>query len=84
MPLPRPMATPHRPDTAGAPSLGADAPSNFRFRLASPPRARADPGKTLHPTHYSMEARPSLHAPSPGAYWAAQKNNEQLRGRDVQ
>lgn len=34
MPLPRPMATPLRTDAAGAPSFGADAPPNFRFRLS--------------------------------------------------
>lgn len=33
MPLPRPMATPLRTDAAGAPSFGADAPPDFRFRL---------------------------------------------------
>lgn len=41
MPLPRPMATPLRTDAAGAPSFGADAPPNFRFRLSGFTRAGA-------------------------------------------
>lgn len=41
VPLPRPMATPLRTDAAGAPSFGADAPPNFRFRLSGFTRAGA-------------------------------------------
>lgn len=43
MPLPRPMATLLPTDAAGAPSFGADAPPDFRFRLACSDRACALP-----------------------------------------
>lgn len=49
MPLPRPMATPLRTDAAGAPSFGADAPPNFRFRLCFSARASARHRATPRP-----------------------------------
>lgn len=76
MPLPRPMATPLRTDAAGAPSFGADAPPNFRFRLAFfSAHARAVPPR--RPVT-SSEARPCACPLTLRVHWSARLTNEQL------
>lgn len=69
MPLPRPMATPLRTDAAGAPSFGADAPPNFRFRLLFSARARAT---SPHRPESSSKGEPCACTLTLSAHWTAQ------------
>lgn len=75
MPLPRPMATPLRTDAAGAPSFGADAPPNFRFRLSGFARAGARRRAAPKP-------RPCACSLTLSGHWAARLTNEQF-GQEV-
>lgn len=70
MPLPRPMATPLRTDAAGAPSFGADAPPNFRFRLCFSARARATPPRA--PPRVLLGGEPCACTLTLSVHWAAE------------
>lgn len=79
MPLPRPMATPLRTDAAGAPSFGADAPPNFRFRLSGSARAGARRRAAPSP---APKLRPCACSLILSGHWSVRLTNEQF-GRGV-